>query len=59
MDKDEVKRNMSDKIFADWQEHLKGERMAYTWCGDQIKDNSQNEIESIFSPRYYWYELPE
>jgi hypothetical protein len=36
---------MSDKIVADWQEHLKEERIAYTWYGDQIKYNSQNEIE--------------
>jgi hypothetical protein len=52
MDQKEVERNMSEKIIADWQEHLKGERMAYTWCSDQIKYNSGNEIEWIFSPRY-------
>jgi hypothetical protein len=59
MDKKEVERNMSDKITANWHDNLKGERMAYTWCGDQIKYNNRNEIEWIFSPRYCWYELPE
>jgi hypothetical protein len=27
--------------------------------GDQIKYNSQNEIEWVFSPRYCWFELSE
>jgi hypothetical protein len=38
---------------------LKRERIAYTWYGDQIKYNDQNEIEWVFSPRYCWFELPE
>jgi hypothetical protein len=59
LDNDDVKRNMSDKIIANWQEHLKGERIAYTRCGDQIKYNNQNEIEWVFSPKYCWYEFPE
>jgi hypothetical protein len=34
LDNDKVRWNMSDKIIANWQEHLKGERIAYIWCGD-------------------------
>jgi hypothetical protein len=50
---------MNEKSTEKWQKHLKEERIADTECGDQIKYNSQNEIEWVFSPRYCWYELPE
>jgi hypothetical protein len=56
---DEVKSNRDSKMVARWQEHLNGERIAYTIYGDPIKYNNQNEIEWVFSPRYCWFELPE
>jgi hypothetical protein len=52
LDNNSVKRNMDDAIVTKWQNHLKSERIAYTWYGDQIKYNKEGEIEWIFSPRY-------
>jgi hypothetical protein len=45
---EEVERWMDDKSIEGWKEHLKKERITYTIYGDQIKYDSQNEIEWVF-----------
>jgi hypothetical protein len=59
LDDGEVKYIMTDAIITNCQNHLKCDRIAYTWCGDQIKYDSRGQIEWIFWPRYCWYDLPE
>jgi hypothetical protein len=47
------------RIWQLWLEPQKKERITYHLNGDQIKYNSNGEIEWRFSPRYGWSELPD